>query len=98
MTGRRPFEARHRMALMRRHLTDDVPVEALPELLRALVTGGMAKNPARRPLGAYAFVRELESVATAAYGADWQDARLNGLVRSDILALAQGQTPNPARS
>ena len=33
----------------------------------------MAKNPADRPQSAIAFVAELEAVAAAAYGPDWEE-------------------------
>lgn len=72
VTGHRPYAAGGRMALMRRHLRDPVPVQAVPEPLRPLVARGMAKDPAERPPGAAAFVDELESVAGTAYGPDWE--------------------------
>ncbi|RFU37568.1 serine/threonine protein kinase, partial [Actinomadura logoneensis] len=71
VTGRRPF-AGGQAALEHAHLTEPPPVEAVPEALRPLVGHGMAKDPARRPAGAADFVAELEAVASAAYGADWE--------------------------
>jgi serine/threonine-protein kinase len=72
VTGRRPFAADDRVALMNQHLTAPAPVEDVPEALRPLVARGLAKNPWERPHGAAAFVTELEEAASAAYGADWE--------------------------
>ena len=41
--------------------------------LQPLIARGMAKDPADRPQSAIAFVAELEAVAAAAYGADWEE-------------------------
>ncbi|HEX2312850.1 MAG TPA: serine/threonine-protein kinase, partial [Thermomonospora sp.] len=58
VTGRRPYSAADRAALMHGHLLQPVPLEALPEPLRPLVARGMAKRPEQRPFGAAAFVDE----------------------------------------
>ncbi|REE98015.1 serine/threonine-protein kinase [Thermomonospora umbrina] len=79
VTGRRPYADRDPVALMRRHLLDAVPAEAVDEPLRHLVLRGMAKSPADRPLGATAFAAELEAVATAAYGEDWEGRGVRAL-------------------
>lgn len=79
VTGRRPFEARDRMALMRQHLMEGAPIDALPEPLRPLAAHGLAKDAAERPPGAHAFVTQLEAVASAAYGPDWQQRGVRGL-------------------
>ncbi|HEX2314143.1 MAG TPA: serine/threonine-protein kinase, partial [Thermomonospora sp.] len=63
VTGRRPYSGTNAAELMRRHLADPVPVEAVPEPVRPLVARGMAKDPADRPPRAAAFVAELEAVA-----------------------------------
>jgi serine/threonine-protein kinase len=72
VTGHRPYRADDQVALMGRHVTAPVPVEDVPEPLRDLVARGMAKRGEWRPPGASAFVAELEAVATAAYGSDWE--------------------------
>lgn len=72
VTGRRPYTAEDPAGLMGRHLTAPIPVEDVPEPLRPLIQSGLAKNPWDRPMGAAAFVTELESVAAGAYGADWE--------------------------
>ncbi|MFA1539602.1 serine/threonine-protein kinase [Actinomadura monticuli] len=72
VTGRRPYTAEDQAGLMGRHLTAPVPAQDVPEPLRPLIERGLAKNPWDRPLGAAAFVAELESAAAGAYGADWE--------------------------
>ncbi|TDC01531.1 serine/threonine-protein kinase, partial [Actinomadura bangladeshensis] len=72
VTGRRPYTAEDQVGLMGRHLTAPIPVEDVPEPLRPLIERGLAKNPWDRPMGAAAFVSELESVAAGAYGGDWE--------------------------
>ncbi|MFF4235159.1 serine/threonine-protein kinase [Actinomadura geliboluensis] len=72
VTGRRPYTAEDHVGLMGRHLTAPVPVEDVPEPLRPLIERGLAKNPWDRPMGAAAFVAELEAVAASAYGAGWE--------------------------
>ncbi|QKW34651.1 serine/threonine protein kinase [Actinomadura sp. NAK00032] len=72
VTGRRPYTAEDHVGLMGRHLTAPVPVEDVPEPLRPLIGRGLAKNPWDRPMGAAAFVAELEAVAADAYGAGWE--------------------------
>ncbi|MBA9001166.1 serine/threonine-protein kinase [Thermomonospora cellulosilytica] len=73
VTGRRPFAGDGIAELRRLHLTAPVPVAGVPEPLRPLVAKGMAKSPWERPAGAAAFVEELESVASAAFGAQWEE-------------------------
>ncbi|HEX2316494.1 MAG TPA: serine/threonine-protein kinase, partial [Thermomonospora sp.] len=82
VTGRRPYAAGERAALMRGHLMDPVPVEAVPAPLRPLVAAGMAKDPALRPPGATVFVAALEEAAAAAYGPDWEQRGVRALAAS----------------
>ncbi|MFB9198007.1 serine/threonine-protein kinase [Actinomadura verrucosospora] len=70
--GRRPFGADSVVGLRGQHLTAPVPLEDFPVPLRPLVARGLAKNPAERHAGAMEFVAELESIARAAYGDDWE--------------------------
>ncbi|MEU5994428.1 serine/threonine-protein kinase [Spirillospora sp. NPDC047418] len=72
VTGRRPYAAEDQVGLMGRHLTAPIPVRDVPEPLRPLIERGLAKNPWDRPMGAAAFVSELEPVAAGAYGGDWE--------------------------
>ncbi|MGW4485524.1 protein kinase domain-containing protein [Amycolatopsis sp. NPDC004368] len=72
VTGEVPFRADTTDGLRALHQTAPVPLEAVPEALRALITRGMAKDPAWRPVRADAFVAELETVARKAYGKNWE--------------------------
>ncbi|HEU5031068.1 MAG TPA: serine/threonine-protein kinase [Spirillospora sp.] len=72
VTGRRPFTAEDQAGLMGRHLTAPIPVAGVPEPLRPLIERGLAKSAWDRPLGAAAFVSELEAAASGAYGPDWE--------------------------
>ncbi|MCP2343469.1 serine/threonine-protein kinase [Actinomadura rupiterrae] len=81
VTGRRPF-AGGQTVLEHAHVNEPPPVEAVPEPLRNLVAHGMAKDPARRPPSASAFVGELEAVASAVYGPDWEGRGVRALAAS----------------
>jgi serine/threonine-protein kinase len=72
LTGKTPFSGRT-TRLRQQHESVGVPLDQVPEpALRSLIVRGMAKDPADRPPDAIAFAIELEAVATAAYGADWE--------------------------
>ncbi|MEU8798669.1 serine/threonine-protein kinase [Spirillospora sp. NPDC048819] len=88
VTGRRPFAAAERAALMNQHLTAPVDTRDVPEPLRPLVLRGMAKDPAERPPGAAAFVAELESAAAAAYGTDWEQRGVRALAAAAVALAA----------
>ncbi|WP_165978035.1 protein kinase domain-containing protein [Actinomadura darangshiensis] len=88
VTGRRPFTASEQVALMNKHLTEQVDVQDVPEPLRQLVLHGMAKEPGERPPGAAAFVTWLESTATAAYGSDWEQRGVRALAAAAVALAA----------
>lgn len=71
LTGRPPFSGTS-PELLRQHRYEPVPLDPVPELLRPLVAAGMAKDPARRPADATAFVSQLQTAAFSAYGSDWE--------------------------
>ncbi|UUN25085.1 serine/threonine-protein kinase [Streptomyces sp. FIT100] len=73
LTGRKPFSGQNIAELALQHTTVPVSVEDVPEGVRPLVLGGLAKSPGERPANAEAFVAELERVALAAYGPDWEE-------------------------
>ncbi|GAA1307453.1 hypothetical protein Psi02_46110 [Planotetraspora silvatica] len=72
LTGREPYRADHPAALPHLHQSAAIPVEAVPGSVRNLVSRGLAKNPADRPVTAGAFIGELETTALGAYGPEWE--------------------------
>ncbi|KUH37933.1 MULTISPECIES: serine/threonine-protein kinase [Streptomyces] len=73
LTGRKPFTGENIAELALMHVEAPVPVEGVPEPLRALVRRGLAKTPRERPGEAAAFVAELEAAAAAACGPGWEE-------------------------
>ncbi|GAA5700171.1 serine/threonine-protein kinase PknD [Streptomyces avermitilis] len=73
VTGVRPFEGPEPWDFQRQHVDEPVPMDRVPEEVRALVRHGMAKDPALRPPSALDFLRELEWAAENAYGPDWEE-------------------------
>nr|SBO95385.1 serine/threonine protein kinase [Nonomuraea gerenzanensis] len=84
LTGHRAFHAENVAALAYQHQHVPPPMDDVEEPLRPLVEHGLAKNPARRPESAQAFLEELEQAARAAYGEDWE---LRGRTGLGILTL-----------
>lgn len=82
LTGRLPYARTDLPQLAAAHAMAPVPVDDVPEPVRILVSDGMAKNPADRPMTAELFAAQLERVATRAYGKDWE--------RRGLLALTAG--------
>ncbi len=73
ITGARPYSGTTVMELMIQHTQGRIPDELAPEEVRPLIRAGLAKDPEQRPASAAAFVGELEDVARAAYGEDWEE-------------------------
>ncbi|MFD7614981.1 serine/threonine-protein kinase [Streptomyces sp. NPDC059828] len=95
VTGSRPFGGEHLGEIAMSHLSAPVPAEAVPEPLRTLVLRGMAKDPADRFGSADEFLAELEAVAAAAYGPDWEECgrrTLAALAVALLVKLPQPQT------
>lgn len=82
LTGRPPYAGAGLPQLAAAHAMAPVPVDEVPEPVRILVSDGMAKNPADRPMTAELFAAQLERVAARAYGKDWE--------RRGLLALTAG--------
>ena len=83
LTGHKPYAGDHLAELALKHVDAPVPAEEAPEAVRELVRRGLAKDPRERPTHAEEFVAELEAVAGAAYGPDWEErgrGRLAALV------------------
>ncbi len=72
LTGARPYTGTTSAELMVQHTTAPIPDELAPRALRPLIRRGLAKEPADRPQSAATFLTELEAVAGAAYGEDWE--------------------------
>ncbi|MBT2388564.1 serine/threonine protein kinase [Streptomyces sp. ISL-1] len=73
LTGHKPFSGENFAELALQHIEAPVPEEETPEPVRPLIRRGMAKEPQERPENAEAFVAELEEIAGAAYGPDWEE-------------------------
>jgi serine/threonine-protein kinase len=97
LTGHPPFTGQSAEALLYQHLSEPVPLEAVPEPLRPLVTAGLAKDAAGRPADAAAFVTELRTVAAGAYDPDWEDRGRSALaVAVPLLAALWPASVAPA--
>ncbi|WP_367321853.1 serine/threonine-protein kinase [Streptomyces sp. HUAS ZL42] len=83
LTGMRPYPGRTLAELAVQHIEAPIPDELAPEPVRPLIRRGLAKTPEERPESAAAFVEELEAVATAAYGEEWEERG-----RRELAALA----------
>jgi eukaryotic-like serine/threonine-protein kinase len=98
LTGHKPYSGDNIAELALQHVDAPVPVEKVPAAVRELVRRGLAKEPGERPAEAEAFVRELEAVAGAAYGPEWEvrgRARLSALVALLALLLPSARTITP---
>ncbi|MFF0410295.1 serine/threonine-protein kinase [Kitasatospora sp. NPDC004745] len=82
LTGARPYGGTTIAELAVQHTEAPIPAELAPDPVRPLILAGLAKDPESRPDSAAVFVRELEAVAAAGYGADWEERG-----RLDLLAL-----------
>nr|WSX53234.1 serine/threonine protein kinase [Streptomyces sp. NBC_00974] len=72
LTGHKPFDGQSFAELAVQHVEAPVPETEAPEPVRPLIRRGLAKAPEQRPEDAEAFVAELEGVAQAAYGPEWE--------------------------
>lgn len=73
LTGRKPYDGVNFAELAVQHIEAPVPETEAPEPVRPLIRRGLAKTPEQRPEDAEAFVAELEGVARAAYGPQWEE-------------------------
>ncbi|MFH7599519.1 serine/threonine-protein kinase [Streptomyces racemochromogenes] len=73
LTGRKPYDGANFAELAVQHIEAPVPETEAPEPVRPLIRRGLAKRPEQRPENAEAFVAELEAVALAAYGPQWEE-------------------------
>jgi serine/threonine-protein kinase len=101
MAGRPPFPGSDAAAVLRAHVEQPPPrLEGHGPDLAHLLDRALAKDPARRPPDAAAFLAELERAAERRYGAGWPSrASLTGLAvttSGGLLAAAAGGTAPPA--
>lgn len=82
LTGKVPYSADTIYDLQEKHRTAPIPVAEVPEQVQALITHGLAKDPAERPQDVGAFVAEVEHTAAEVYGVDWEERG-----RQEIVAL-----------
>ena len=80
LTGARPFDGATVAELAVQHTEAPIPDELAPAEVRPLIRAGLAKTPTARPISAAAFVTELEAVAAAGYGLDWEERGIAELV------------------
>ncbi|WP_063794010.1 serine/threonine-protein kinase [Streptomyces graminilatus] len=73
LTGAKPYAGETAMELAMQHMEAPIPDALAPEPVRPLIRSGLAKTPGERPASAADFVAELEAVASAAYGEDWEE-------------------------
>ncbi|NBE97930.1 serine/threonine protein kinase [Nonomuraea sp. KC401] len=95
LTGHRPFLGDTVAALAYQHQHVPPPVEEVDEPLRPIVEHGLAKDPGARPESARAFLAELEGVALASYGEDWERRGRAGLGLLTVPLTALLPRPQP---
>ncbi len=87
VAGHRPYQAEDTEVLRTLHEHAPIPFGEAPEPLHEIVALGMAKDPAKRPIDALTFVGELERVARAGYGDNWERKGWSRLAKaSGVLA------------
>ncbi|MGW0203657.1 serine/threonine-protein kinase, partial [Nonomuraea sp. NPDC003201] len=79
LTGHRAFQGENVAALAYQHQHILPQLGEVEEPLRPLLEHGLAKDPAGRPASAEAFLAELEGVALAEYGEEWETRGRAGL-------------------
>ena len=72
LTGTTPYAGTTVAEFTAQHAQAPIPVDRVPEPVRPLIAKGLADEPAERPQGAADFAAELEALAAAAYGEDWE--------------------------
>ncbi len=96
MTGRPPFVVTGNRGLLRvEHEQAPIPVELAPPPVHGLLRRGLAKSPTERPRDAATFLRELEIVASDAYGPEWEAEGRRKLARRVLLLALLLPRPVP---
>lgn len=98
LTGAKPYAGETAMELAIQHMEAPIPDALAPEPVRPLIRRGLAKTPGERPASAADLVAELEAVATAAYGEDWEERGQRGLAALVALLLFLFPLADPGAS
>ena len=93
LTGHPPYDGDLNQ-LAEQHARGSVPLDEIDEPLRRLIDGGMAPNRADRPHSAIAFVSELEALAPAPFGSDWEE-RGRGELAAAVQPATRGRRGAP---
>lgn len=88
VAGAPPYFGTAPALLRARHETAPLPVDALPEPLRAIAGRGLAKRPQDRPATAEQFLAEVELAAVRGFGEQWESRG-----RAELHRLATGPQP-----
>ncbi|MFJ8910528.1 serine/threonine-protein kinase [Amycolatopsis sp. NPDC102389] len=89
VAGHRPYEAEQTEVLRTLHEHAPIPFGEVPQPVHEIVALGMAKDPSKRPVDALMFVSELERVARAGYGDEWERKGWSRLAKAaGVLAAA----------
>lgn len=88
LTGHPPYRAPGDViGLRHKHESEPIPVDEVPEAVRGLIRRGLAKRSDQRPRDAATFLVELEAVAGAGYGPEWEEEGRGALARRAALLL-----------
>lgn len=94
LAGHPPFDG-DLSRLREQHASGSVPLDGIDEPLQQLIAGGMAPDRADRPHSAIAFVSELEALAPAVCGADWEERGRGQLAAAIPPAAGRGRREVP---
>ncbi|AUI62741.1 protein kinase [Amycolatopsis sp. BJA-103] len=88
VAGHRPYQADDTEVLRTLHEHAPIPFGEVPQPVHEIVALGMAKEPSKRPVDALMFVAELERVARAGYGDDWERKGWSRLAKATGVLVA----------
>ncbi|WP_106402151.1 PASTA domain-containing protein [Actinocorallia populi] len=90
LTGRPPYQAATVAELEELCVRAPIPVEEVPEAVRGLLRQGLAKDRRERAANGAELAAELEAVAEAAYGEDWErrGMRILAMAVAELAVLA----------
>ena len=94
LAGHPPFDG-DLGRLREQHVSGSLPLDGIDEPLRQLIAAGMAPHRADRPHSAIAFVSELEALAPATWGADWEERGRGQLAAAVPPAAGRGRRAVP---